>query len=34
MNMLRIGPLALAADRLLSVAALWTFIALISYDRK
>jgi cytochrome c biogenesis protein CcmG, thiol:disulfide interchange protein DsbE len=31
---LHIGPLAVAADRMLAVAALWAFVAVLSYGRK
>lgn len=34
MNTLQFGPLAVAADRLLAVAALWTFVAAVSYSRR
>lgn len=31
---MHIGPLAVAADRMLAVAALWAFVAVLSYGRK
>ena len=31
MNTLQFGPLAIAAERLLAVAALWAFVAVVSY---
>lgn len=31
---MHIGPLAVAADRMLAVAALWAFVAVLSYARK
>ena len=34
MNTLQFGPLAVAADRLIAVAALWAFVALLSYGRR
>ena len=34
MNTLQFGPLAIAAERLLAVAALWAFVAVVSYGRR
>jgi cytochrome c biogenesis protein CcmG, thiol:disulfide interchange protein DsbE len=34
MNTIQFGPLAIAAERLLAVAALWAFVAVVSYGRR
>lgn len=34
MNTLQLGPFAIAAERLLAVAALWAFVAAVSYGRR
>ncbi len=34
MNTLQLGPFAVAAERLLAVAALWAFVAVVSYGRR